>query len=94
MVTTRSRAAADGGGAVEAADGVFRPWSSSPAAVAKHFGTDLKRGLTSAQVEAQRAAHGFNELVKPPGKPLWKLVLEQFDDMLVKVRAGRWGGRF
>ena len=33
-----------------------------------------------------RETFGHNELTKQPGKPMWKLVLEQFDDMLVKVR--------
>jgi magnesium-transporting ATPase (P-type) len=39
-----------------------------------------------SQVAASRAKHGFNELDKEEGKPLWKMVLEQFDDALVKAR--------
>lgn len=64
---------------------VFPAWASSVEKVASHHGVDLQKGLTDAQIEAQRRKYGFNELVKQPGKPLWRLVLEQFDDMLVKV---------
>ena len=39
------------------------------------------------QVEEKRRQHGFNELAKAPGKPMWRLVLEQFDDMMVKVSS-------
>lgn len=49
--------------------------------------TSLDTGLSSSEVEKRRQQHGYNELAKEPGKPLWKLVLEQFDDMLVKVHA-------
>ncbi len=45
----------------------------------------LSEGLSAEVVEERRAAHGWNELEKPPSKPLWKLVLEQFDDALVKI---------
>ena len=64
---------------------VFPAWSSSVDAVAAHHRVDLHEGLSDPQIEAQRKVHGFNELLKLPGKPMWKLVLEQFDDMLVKV---------
>lgn len=47
--------------------------------------TSLETGLSAAEVEKRRQQYGFNELAKEPGKPLWKLVLEQFDDMLVKI---------
>ena len=43
------------------------------------------------QVEAKRSVYGYNELEKPPQTPLWKLVLQQFDDVLVKVRGGHEG---
>lgn len=63
----------------------FPAWARSVEETAKHHGVDLSRGLTEEQVAQQRAKHGWNELAKQPGKPLWRLVLEQFDDMLVKV---------
>ncbi len=64
---------------------VFPAWASPVEKVASHHGVDLQEGLTETQVQTQRRRYGFNELVKQPGKPLWRLVLEQFDDMLVKV---------
>lgn len=42
-------------------------------------------GLTSEQIEAKREEYGWNELDKEDPTPLWKLVLEQFDDTLVKI---------
>ncbi|TYZ63331.1 hypothetical protein PybrP1_004131 [[Pythium] brassicae (nom. inval.)] len=60
----------------------------TPAAVLKHFNVSEEAGLSAAAVAAQRAAHGFNELDKEEGTPLWKLVLEQFDDALVKILLG------
>ena len=71
------------------AGGAFPAWTKSVAAVEAHFGTSLAAGLTSAQVAAARARYGYNELDKEASKPLWKLVLEQFDDPLVKARALR-----
>ena len=65
----------------------YPAWVRSPEETAVQYGVDVDGGLTSKQVEEQRAKYGWNELEKPPGKPLWKLVLEQFDDMLVKVLA-------
>ena len=61
------------------------PWTDDVEQVASAFGLDLARGLGAKQVSAARAVHGFNELDKEDGKPLWKLVLEQFDDALVKI---------
>ena len=63
------------------------PWSAEGEAVLSAFGVQEAVGLTEEQVSAQRAKHGYNELEKEPPTPLWKLVLEQFDDMLVKVRS-------
>ncbi|GMF27000.1 unnamed protein product [Phytophthora fragariaefolia] len=60
----------------------------TPEAVLKHLEVTEERGLSAAQVEARRAAHGWNELDKEEGTPLWKLVLEQFDDALVKILLG------
>lgn len=63
----------------------YPAWARPVDQVAAHYGVDIKEGLSSEQVEAKRTQHGFNELEKQPGTPLWKLVLAQFDDMLVKV---------
>jgi Ca2+-transporting ATPase len=50
-----------------------------------HFGVDPAKGLSSEAVEQKRAEFGWNELDKEESTPLWKLVLEQFDDTLVKI---------
>lgn len=46
---------------------------------------DPQKGLTTEQVEQKRLVYGWNELDKEDSTPLWKLVLEQFDDTLVKI---------
>ena len=63
----------------------YPAWAHSADAVLQHHGVDASHGLTDAQVFSQRERYGYNELEKDPPKALWKLVLEQFDDMLVKV---------
>jgi hypothetical protein len=65
------------------------PWVLSVQEVVSQQQTSLESGLTSTEAENRRQQHGYNELEKEPGKPLWKLVLEQFDDMLVKVTLSR-----
>mmetsp|Transcript_18732 Transcript_18732/g.33594 ORF Transcript_18732/g.33594 Transcript_18732/m.33594 type:complete len:1048 (+) Transcript_18732:149-3292(+) len=51
----------------------------------EHLGVDPSKGLSSAQVESKREEHGWNELDKEDPTPLWELILEQFDDTLVKI---------
>ena len=63
----------------------FPAWSKSIEAVEQFHGVDRQAGLTTQQVADKRRQYGFNELEKAPGKPMWRLVLEQFDDMMVKV---------
>lgn len=46
---------------------------------------DPARGLNDTQVEKNRAMHGLNVLPVEEGSPFWKLVLKQFDDLLVKI---------
>ncbi len=67
----------------------YPAWAHSVEQVADHYKVDLQDGLTDEQVATAREQFGRNELEKQPGKALWKLVLEQFDDMLVKVSARR-----
>lgn len=71
------------------------PWAKGAAEVAAELGVDVRAGLDDAEVARRQERFGFNELRKEPGKPMWRLVLEQFDDMLVKVSLrGRWGVSF
>ena len=61
-------------------------WALTTAEVLKHHGVaDVAKGLKSSEVEARRAVAGFIELHKAPGTPMWKLILEQFDDNLVRI---------
>lgn len=64
---------------------VFPAWSVPSEEVLQHHSVELTSGLSSKEVEARRERYGYNELTKSPGTPLWKLILEQFDDTLVKV---------
>lgn len=42
-------------------------------------------GLTSQQVEESRARHGDNVLTPPPRRSSWSLLLEKFNDPLIKI---------
>ena len=64
---------------------VAAPWTLSAQEAAAALGVDPALGLDSAEVERRRDAVGPNELSREAATPLWKLVLAQFDDMLVKV---------
>lgn len=46
---------------------------------------DINVGLSLAEVEKRRAKYGENALEKEPPTPVWKLILDQFDDLLVKI---------
>jgi len=53
--------------------------------VLEYFGTDPEKGLTEEQVKRNQEKYGPNELPAEEGKALWQLILEQFDDLLVKI---------
>lgn len=63
----------------------FKAWSWSVEQCLKEYQVKLDKGLNSYEVEKRREIYGWNELQKEKGKPLWRLVLEQFDNMLVKI---------
>jgi len=50
-----------------------------------YFNVTPDRGLSKDQVKKNVAKYGLNELPAEEGKSLWQLVLEQFDDLLVKI---------
>ncbi|XP_049938241.1 calcium-transporting ATPase sarcoplasmic/endoplasmic reticulum type isoform X1 [Schistocerca serialis cubense] len=53
--------------------------------VVNYFNVDIDRGLTPDQVKKYQEKYGPNELPAEEGKSIWQLVLEQFDDLLVKI---------
>ncbi|KAJ0052387.1 hypothetical protein Pint_00629 [Pistacia integerrima] len=63
----------------------FPAWSWSVEQCLKEYNVKIDKGLSSYEVEKQRQRYGWNELAKEKGKPLWQLVLDQFDDTLVKI---------
>jgi Ca2+ transporting ATPase len=56
--------------------------------VLTEFKVDVRKGLTSEQVEGQRKKHGSNAIPEEPPTPLWHLILEQFQDQLVLILLG------
>lgn len=63
----------------------FPAWSKSVEEVIEHYRADVLHGLADDEVQRRQEKYGFNELEREHGTPLWKLVLEQFDDTLVKI---------
>ena len=55
------------------------------AEVEAHHRTNLKNGLSEPEAAARLAQHGPNELKKPEPTSLLAMILEQFDDTLVKI---------
>ncbi|XP_025416384.1 calcium-transporting ATPase sarcoplasmic/endoplasmic reticulum type isoform X3 [Sipha flava] len=53
--------------------------------VQNFFNVDPEKGLTPDQIKRNQAKYGPNELPAEEGKSIWQLVLEQFDDLLVKI---------
>ena len=63
-------------------------WANTVDQALQRHGTDSEKGLTTAQVTKLQAEFGPNKLDEEEGTPLWKLVLAQFDDLLVKILLG------
>jgi len=51
----------------------------------KHFNVREETGLSEGQVRDYQAKYGPNELPAEEGKSLLQLILDQFDDLLVKI---------
>ena len=61
------------------------PFTKNVEEVIRHFGVDVDYGYTEEQVDEAQEKYGPNELPAEEGKQLWQLILEQFDDLLVKI---------
>ena len=64
------------------------PWAATADKVLKAHKVSTEDGLSDDQVSKLREKYGPNELDKEEGTPLWQLVLDQFDDLLVKILLG------
>lgn len=53
--------------------------------VVDFFNSDPEFGLSEEQIKRLNDKYGPNELPAEEGKPLWQLILAQFDDLLVKI---------
>ncbi|CAF1543852.1 unnamed protein product [Adineta ricciae] len=61
------------------------PWTKTTEDATSFYKVDETKGLTEARAREDLEKYGPNELPAEEGKPLWKLILEQFDDLLVKI---------
>ena len=62
---------------------VREPWRHDAAEVAEELGTDLARGLSSAEAAARLARDGPNQLDPAEQVPAWRKFLAQFSDPLI-----------
>lgn len=63
-----------------------RLWTSAEVdAVAAHFGTDLRAGLSEAEAEARLERFGMNRLQEKKATPKWKVFISQFQDFMIYV---------
>jgi Ca2+ transporting ATPase len=60
-------------------------FARSASEVLEFFGVDSSKGLSDFQVAEHGRIYGRNVLPQEGSTPFWKLVLKQFDDLLVKI---------
>lgn len=60
-------------------------YARSASEVLEFFAVDPARGLTDSQVAEHGRIYGRNVLPQEKSTPFWKLVIKQFDDLLVKI---------
>lgn len=60
-------------------------WCETPQSACKHFEVNQQLGLSKFQIDANRKRYGRNEMPPEVGKSLWDLVVEQFEDLLVRI---------
>ncbi|KAF2283378.1 hypothetical protein GH714_003662 [Hevea brasiliensis] len=63
----------------------FHAWSKDSKECEEYYKVNHEFGLSAAEVEKRRQIHGYNELEKHEGASIFKLVLEQFNDTLVRI---------
>jgi len=61
------------------------PWAKSTDECLRYFDVDVSVGLSEAQVERNLKKYGPNELPAEEGKSLMQMIIEQFEDLLVRI---------
>eukprot|EP00919_Chromeraceae_sp_WS-2016_P069823 GHVR01165503.1.p1 GENE.GHVR01165503.1~~GHVR01165503.1.p1 ORF type:complete len:790 (+),score=215.97 GHVR01165503.1:175-2544(+) len=69
-------------------DEIDYPHSMTVDDVYKYYSVDKTKGLTPEQVDVQRDIFGYNELDHEEKKSLISLIMEQFEDLLVRILLG------
>jgi Ca2+-transporting ATPase len=64
---------------------VFPAWAKEIPECEKHYEVSKGSGLRSEDVERRRMIYGYNDLEKHEGQSIWSLVLDQFNDTLVRI---------
>ncbi|KAB5540768.1 hypothetical protein DKX38_013742 [Salix brachista] len=63
----------------------FPAWAKEVKECEEKYGVNREFGLSSADVEKRLKIHGYNELEKHEGVSIFKLILDQFNDTLVRI---------
>ena len=56
--------------------------------VCAELSVDLERGLSTAEAAARLARHGPNVIRERPRRPAWRMLLDQFTDLMIVVLIG------
>ena len=59
--------------------------AKTPAECLSYFGVNENSGLTPDQFKKNLEKYGYNELPAEEGKSIWDLIVEQFEDLLVRI---------
>ncbi|XP_011041968.1 PREDICTED: calcium-transporting ATPase 4, endoplasmic reticulum-type [Populus euphratica] len=63
----------------------FPAWAKEVKECEEKYGVNREFGLSSADVEERIKIYGYNELEKHEGVSIFKLILDQFNDTLVRI---------
>ncbi|XP_040885182.1 ATPase sarcoplasmic/endoplasmic reticulum Ca2+ transporting 1, like isoform X1 [Toxotes jaculatrix] len=59
--------------------------AKTPAECLSYFGVNENTGLSPDQFKKNLDKYGYNELPAEEGKSIWELIIEQFEDLLVRI---------
>ncbi|KAG7227853.1 hypothetical protein INR49_013647 [Caranx melampygus] len=59
--------------------------TKTPAECVAYFGVNEVTGLSPDQFKKNLDKYGYNELPAEEGKSIWELIIEQFEDLLVRI---------